>query len=685
MSQENNFIPIQKQYKPLGPFKLFVKSNFPFIEATFEALDNYGLYCKIVEYLNTIISNENVVEENVASLYSAFVELNNYVSNYFDNLDVQEEINNKLDDMVEQGTLQEIIASYLNSKAIFGFDSVADMKSATNLIDGSYAKTLGYYEINDGGAALYKIRTIELGDTIDEMFKISISETLLAEIVPINNTVSTIQAGILGDNSTDVTTQMQHLFESNYNIIITDGTYIINDELTISSKKIISGEKNSLIIAKEGMAINKALIKILSNNIELNNISLSGNITENPIGNTYNKNHGISLLDIIDSSFININHCTFKDNAYCGIRIRTIENESNIENYKISENTFNNLDCCIISISPVDIEFNLKDFIIAENTFNGHSESEPIAFYHYGTTNNAIISNNIIYNKSSANGILFRYNTANKINISNNIIYDVATGITLYDVHDFNINNNIIKGKTNNIYQAIILNECTLGEINNNTCEKIIYSAFRIETCSRLNLYNNSFYQTNITSSSDREALYIKDCNYINASNNYVEEHSNTYVYFVVGTCTYININEPCNTSKVFFGIGLGSVTSLTYSNINTNLNIRSNFTAANVSSNTNKLKQNYSTVVDGVTLAGGYRFARDVSLKITSPKTLSTFQVYNLIDYDVYTLNVYPTANLTLENNLSDAFGITWKSERTVNTPTQLKLMYYNNKIYEL
>lgn len=115
MSQENNFIPNQENYKPLTPFQLFVKSNFPFIENTFEALDNYGLYCKIVEYLNTVIANENTVESNVGALYDAFVSLNTYVSDYFDNLDVQEEINNKLDDFAEDGTLERIINEHVLS------------------------------------------------------------------------------------------------------------------------------------------------------------------------------------------------------------------------------------------------------------------------------------------------------------------------------------------------------------------------------------------------------------------------------------------------------------------------------------------------------------------------------------------------------------------------------------------
>ena len=66
MSQENNFIPELQPYKRLSPFRLFVKSNFPFIENTYESLDNYGLYCKVVEHLNNVIANENTVERTFA-------------------------------------------------------------------------------------------------------------------------------------------------------------------------------------------------------------------------------------------------------------------------------------------------------------------------------------------------------------------------------------------------------------------------------------------------------------------------------------------------------------------------------------------------------------------------------------------------------------------------------------------
>ena len=95
--------------KNLTPFKLCVLQNFPFIEADFDTVTNYQLLCKVVEYLNKVIDNNNNQNNNISQLEQNFITLYNYVKDYFDNLDVQEEINNKLDNMASDGTLSELI------------------------------------------------------------------------------------------------------------------------------------------------------------------------------------------------------------------------------------------------------------------------------------------------------------------------------------------------------------------------------------------------------------------------------------------------------------------------------------------------------------------------------------------------------------------------------------------------
>lgn len=146
---------------------------------------------------------ENDTTEIINDYIARFVALKDFVDDYFDNLDVQEEINNKLDQMVEDGTLQEIIASYLDANAVWGFDTVNDMVNAPNLINGSFARTLGYRAKNDGGAGLYKIRTITNDDVVDGGSIIEMADdSLIAELI-VDDKLVPEQFGAYGDGTHD--------------------------------------------------------------------------------------------------------------------------------------------------------------------------------------------------------------------------------------------------------------------------------------------------------------------------------------------------------------------------------------------------------------------------------------------------------------------------------------------------
>ena len=60
------------KFKRLTPFKRCVLQNFPFIEADFDALTNYGLLCKIVKYLNQVIASQNEVQGVTEEIVTAF-------------------------------------------------------------------------------------------------------------------------------------------------------------------------------------------------------------------------------------------------------------------------------------------------------------------------------------------------------------------------------------------------------------------------------------------------------------------------------------------------------------------------------------------------------------------------------------------------------------------------------------
>ena len=293
-------------YKKLCPFKWFVLQNFPYIDEDFDAITNYQLFCKIGEEINKIINSENQVGEQVEILTTAFNNLQAYVDNYFANLDVQDEINNKLDEMAEDGTLEEIIAEYLNTKAVFGFSTVAEMKLAENLINGSFAKTYGFYNVNDKGGAFYKIRTITNEDIIDESTIIALSdETLIAEL-QIENNMNVKQFGTKGDGETDDTSKLQIALNNCKNIEIPDGTYMVNALTSLVPNN------NTKIKLSNGAKI-KAITNNNSNYVILNisgksNIEISGGTIEGDkdthTGESGEWGHCVSISNNSENIFI---------------------------------------------------------------------------------------------------------------------------------------------------------------------------------------------------------------------------------------------------------------------------------------------------------------------------------------------------------------------------------------------
>jgi len=73
--------------------------------------ENLAWLCKYLEetVIPTVNQNGNAVQE----LQGLYIQLQEYVVHYFDNLNVQTEINNKLDKMAQDGTLANIVGQYV--------------------------------------------------------------------------------------------------------------------------------------------------------------------------------------------------------------------------------------------------------------------------------------------------------------------------------------------------------------------------------------------------------------------------------------------------------------------------------------------------------------------------------------------------------------------------------------------
>lgn len=173
----NNLQPFLNYCYTVGMLPTSYKVSMTYEEQVLEAIR----YIK-----EEIIPTVNINALATTELQQKFVELVNFVETYFDDLDVQEEVNTKLDEMAESGELAELVSQYLESQAIIGFQTSNNLKNATNLANNSIARTLGNITYNDGKGAFYKIRTRLNSDVPDNYNIIELVNTqnLVAEIIP---------------------------------------------------------------------------------------------------------------------------------------------------------------------------------------------------------------------------------------------------------------------------------------------------------------------------------------------------------------------------------------------------------------------------------------------------------------------------------------------------------------------
>lgn len=262
MSIENNNIPNNPQIEVLKPKCSGIFTNYIYkaIPLAFdESMSYYETLLGLLHYLKfTIIPTLNNNADAIVELQNLYIELHDYVEHYFDNLDVQEEINNKLDEMAESGQLTDIIAQYLGLAGMITFNTVAEMKLAENLVNGSKCATLGYHNISDKGNALYKIRTITNDDVVDESSIIALHDnTLIAELVK-QNQMNPEMYGAYGDGIHDDTNYIQKCFDKNDNVIMPN-TYLITNELSYNGH--INGCGSGKIKTNSSNRINGAFIR----------------------------------------------------------------------------------------------------------------------------------------------------------------------------------------------------------------------------------------------------------------------------------------------------------------------------------------------------------------------------------------------------------------------------------------
>lgn len=130
MANHADFTPELEEFTGIQPFRYWCQKVLPI--SYDDSLSYYELLSKLVEHMNTFIDDVDGLYKDVKNLRNAYIQLQTWVNNYFDDLDITDEINKKLDSMVTDGTLSNlirpIVAAVSQPRIV---DSVSDMINAT--------------------------------------------------------------------------------------------------------------------------------------------------------------------------------------------------------------------------------------------------------------------------------------------------------------------------------------------------------------------------------------------------------------------------------------------------------------------------------------------------------------------------------------------------------------------------
>lgn len=585
----------------------FVLNNFPFLEDDFDALTDYELFCKMLGYM-----------KKMSKQFDDFqIKLDKY-ENYFNNLDVQDEVDNKLNEMLENGQLASIVSEFLALTVVYEYDTVADMKLAENLIDGLSVKTFGYYSYNDGGGAYYKIRNKEENEVPDELFVLSLYDSdLVAELVIKDKTINVQQVGIKNDGIDDYTETLNTiLYNENVEVfILNDGNYRLSGQVVIRhDNTTIKGLHLSMITLDENLVgdytsyiasngknnihvenlkincteqnTNRMVISIINGeDAYLNNIEIYNGrqyaTRLNSLKNVYVSNmyvHDVRNIDTVtggvfcmESENVNISNIRAEnigDHAVYIVGHDVLCKDVTIRNVQCKDTGLDNL----TNAAGITIYGYTKNVLIDNCYFDGAMEAVNISYHGEWpeVPENVIVTNCIAKNCIGAafmtNG--WENNKLKKIIYKGNIIDGSGSdGISLRNVQDFIISDNYIANCPRFGIQARV--DCKNGNIIGNSLHNIA----QVISCLYLNngLISNNYYTQDSDYDINQLGLTVgSECSNVITIGNYLQDCTN-FNYRIRGSSNK-GLLQPSNdmdntntTRSIMFGTTPGSNTNGDY------------------------------------------------------------------------------------------------------------------------
>ena len=223
-----NFDPTMGNFKNMSPFKMWCQKVLPLTYD--DSLSYYEVLCKLKNFLNEVIENMDVLHDDVDALHLAYQQLEGYVNSYFDNLNVQTEINNKLDAMALDGSLSDLIEPFVTDKLPTEVSEQIDSVVASqigNTVAGQIGDVVGEQLPDEVSEQVPSMVTSWLNDHITQPVEVVIDDSLTIE-------GAAADAKATGDAVSELKSALSDIYKTPSENIF-DGNFVVGEEVSTST------------------------------------------------------------------------------------------------------------------------------------------------------------------------------------------------------------------------------------------------------------------------------------------------------------------------------------------------------------------------------------------------------------------------------------------------------------------